>query len=111
MSKLLKKIQKLFKNNKSSIIKDEAITVVGTWLKQDEMKRNEEKRLKNTNLKQKTQIYKKVQESTAKDQFKKVEGFLKGAKHSFTDDEFSERKEEILFFLHNLKKQNQKAKQ
>lgn len=115
MSKLLKKIQKMFKGEKRTIIKDETIKVVGTWLKQDEMKREEkeekeEEKLKKAVLKQKTQNYKKVQKSTAKDQFKKVEGFLKGAKHSFTDDEFSERKEEILIFLQELKKQNHKAK-
>jgi len=110
MSKLLDKIRKMFKDDKKELLKEDAGKVVSTWLKQDEMKNGKSDPLEQAKLRAKAKTYRKVQKSTGNDRLQKIEGFLKGAKHSFTDEEFFERKEEVLKFLHDLKEQKHKTK-
>lgn len=94
MAKLIDKIKAFFKTDKE-YMEEHSTKVVGTWLAQDDMKREE-----------KQKVEKKEHKKEEPQDFEKIVNALSGAKRKFTDDEFADRKKEVLKFLDDLKKKN-----
>jgi len=100
MNKILDKIRGLFKED-NKFIKDESLKAVHTWLEEDKI--SQQKPVQQKPVKRGYDNYKKISTETKNQETKKITDFLSGAKTKFTEEEFADRKSEILNFLNNLK--------
>ena len=107
MSKLLNKIRGLFKEE-NQFIKDESLKAVHTWLLEDTQPKKKAPEQQPVRQQQGYQNYKQVSDQSKREEMEKIAGLLKGAKTNFTQQEFDDRKKEILGFLIDLKKQKSK---
>ncbi len=97
MSKMLKKIKNLFQQ-KDEFTREQSLNVVNTWLAQDKQGKRNNKIQTTTNPSK----AKSVKENS-KERVEAIAGFIKNAKTSFTDEEFKDRKEEVIKMLQKMK--------
>lgn len=101
MNKILDKIRGLFKED-NKFIKDESLKAVHTWLEEDKISQQKLEVIEKP-IQRGYDNYKKISAETKNQETKKIKDFLSGAKTKFTEEEFADRKSEILNFLNNLK--------
>lgn len=101
MNKILDKIRGLFKED-NKFIKDESLKAVHTWLEEEKINQQKPTVIQKP-IKRGYDNYKKISNEAKNQETKKIADFLSGAKTKFTEEEFADRKTEILNFLNNLK--------
>ncbi len=99
MSKMLNRIKNLF-NKEDEFTKEQSLNAINTWLAQD---RNKAKVKPNSKFEAK-RVAKENPAETKR--VETIADFIKNAKTDFTDEEFKDRKEEVIAMLQKMKKKN-----